>query len=179
MYPPGRESGAGPGHAQDRRPTPGQAKTDARDAAIIAEDARTMPLHKVESSPGDRQTLRQRRAPGLIRRDSARHPALLHVHPRRAFEPAREQKLKRALFLSASRPCTHPPSLPTTTANGPKANGTTKPSSPSPAAARTFSSPCSETGPSTKTPNHKTCHQPLGENHRGTLQGRRWGVGCG
>lgn len=48
-----------------------------------------------------------------------------------------------------------------------KANVTTKPSSPSPDAAQTYSSPCSETELSTRNPSHGTYPRPLDENHRG------------
>jgi hypothetical protein len=67
-----------------------------------------------------------------------------------------------------SRRCTTRRHGLTTTANGPKANATTRPSSPSHAAVQTSSSPCSETEPSTRTRNNETYPQRLDENHSGT-----------
>jgi hypothetical protein len=112
------------------------------------------PLHKVLASmPGiggpdlrphpdrsDRQTLRQQSPSRVLCRHRAGHPPLRRVHPRRTYQQAREQETQTRLFLSAFAALHHPPSGPTTTANVPKANATTRPSSPSPAEAQTSSS---------------------------------------
>lgn len=76
--------------------------------------------------------------------------------------------LKRALFLSAFASIKgDPASAPTTTKNAPKANATTKPSSPSPDEDPTFSSPCFETAPATNLAQPNSLQQ-LDENDRST-----------
>src|SRR5690625_1177173 len=62
-----------------------------------------------------------------------------------------------------------PPRGPTTTKNAPKANATTKPSSPSPDEELTCCSPCSETGRSTNLAQHNLLQQ-LDEHDRSTPQ---------
>ena len=59
------------------------------------------------------------------------------------------KNLKRALFLAAFAALKDPASVRITTANAPKVNDTTPPSSASPAAAATCCTRCSETEPST------------------------------
>ena len=81
---------------------PGQAKTDARDAYVIADAARTMP-HTLRRVGGRRRDPRRARGAGRLRR-----------RPRRAVDPPDQPAARRA---AACSPC---PGTPARAAAGPR-----------------------------------------------------------
>jgi hypothetical protein len=119
-----------------------------------------------------RQGLPRCRAPGLLRRDRPCHQTVGNLDPRRARTPRWEQEAQTgAVPLKRSPRSATPPRGRTTTGNAPRANATTRRSSPWPAAGPTSCSPCSGTAPSIKTrptlsPRHPWSW-PLDGNHRG------------
>ena len=107
-----------------------------------------------------------RRTPRRLRRHRPGHTALRHLHPRRIPCPLRQQRTQERTVPIRMDSLLPRPAYPrpTTSGNAPKGRNTTPPSSASPGAAATSSTPCSKTEPSTR----KKLPKPLDQKHRDT-----------